>query len=74
MLSKKTYAKFITFLFDLITDFINRRFFVYERWKEIKQTFDQKIFAFKTHLKELKIQLFEFSQKHKIMIFLTKLK
>ena len=30
--------------------------------------------AFKTHLKELKTQLFEFNQKHKIMIFLTKLK
>ena len=30
--------------------------------------------AFKTHLKELKIQLFKFNQKHKIMIFLTKLK
>ena len=30
--------------------------------------------AFKTHLKKLKIQLFEFNQKHKIMIFLTKLK
>ena len=32
------------------------------------------MFAFKTHLKKLKIQLFKFSQKHKIMIFLTKLK
>ena len=32
------------------------------------------MFAFKTHLKKLKIQLFEFNQKHKIMIFLTKLK
>ena len=30
--------------------------------------------AFKTHLKKLKIQLSEFNQKHKIMIFLTKLK
>ena len=30
--------------------------------------------AFKTHLKKLKTQLFEFSQKYKIMIFLTKLK
>ena len=30
--------------------------------------------AFKTHLKKLKTQLFEFNQKHKIMIFLTKLK
>ena len=30
--------------------------------------------AFKTHLKKLKTQLFKFSQKHKIMIFLTKLK
>ena len=32
------------------------------------------MFTFKTHLKKLKIQLFEFNQKHKIMIFLTKLK
>ena len=32
------------------------------------------MFAFKAHLKELKTQLFEFNQKHKIMIFLTKLK
>ena len=32
------------------------------------------MFAFKTHLKKLKIQLFEFNQKYKIMIFLTKLK
>ena len=30
--------------------------------------------AFKAHLKKLKIQLLEFNQKHKIMIFLTKLK
>ena len=30
--------------------------------------------AFKTHLKRLKIQLSEFNQKHKIMIFLAKLK
>ena len=30
--------------------------------------------AFKTHLKKLKTQLFKFNQKHKIMIFLTKLK
>ena len=30
--------------------------------------------AFKTHLKKLKIQLFEFNQKYKIMIFLAKLK
>ena len=32
------------------------------------------MFAFKAHLKKLKIQLFEFNQEHKIMIFLTKLK
>ena len=30
--------------------------------------------AFKTHLKKLKTQLFEFNQKYKIMIFLAKLK
>ena len=30
--------------------------------------------AFKTHLKKLKIQLSEFNQKYKVMIFLTKLK
>ena len=30
--------------------------------------------AFKTHLRKLKTQLFKFNQKHKIMIFLTKLK
>ena len=30
--------------------------------------------AFKAHLKKLKTQLFEFNQKHKIMIFLIKLK
>ena len=36
LLPKKTYARFMTFLLDLITDFINRRLFVYERWKEIK--------------------------------------
>ena len=64
----------MTFLFNLITNFINRRFFVYKRWKKIKQKFDQKMFAFKTHLKKLKIQLFKFSQKYKVMIFLMKLK
>ena len=74
LLSKKTYAKFMTFLFNLITDFINRRFLVYEQWKKIKQKSDQKMLAFKVHLKKLKIQLSEFNQKHKIMIFLTKLK
>ena len=61
LLSKKTYAKFMTFLLDLIIDFINRYLFVYERWKEIKQRFDQKMLAFKTHLKKLKIQLFKFN-------------
>ena len=40
LLSKKFYAKFMTFLLDLITDSINRRLFVYERWKEIKQKSD----------------------------------
>ena len=30
--------------------------------------------AFKAHLEKLKTQLFKFNQKHKIMIFLTKLK
>ena len=30
--------------------------------------------AFKTHKKKLKIQLFKFNQKYKILIFLTKLK
>ena len=40
LLLKKTYAKFMTFLFNLIISFINRRLFVYERWKEIKQKFD----------------------------------
>ena len=40
LLSKKFYAKFMTFLLNLITDLINRHFFVYERWKEIKQRFD----------------------------------
>ena len=74
LLSEKTYAGFMTFLFDLIADFINRRLFVYERWKEAKQRFDQKMLAFKAHLKKLKVQLFEFNQKHKIMIFLMKLK
>ena len=61
LLLKKIYAKFMTFLFNLITNFINRRFFVYERWKEIKQKSDQKMFAFKTHLKKLKTQLFKFN-------------
>ena len=32
------------------------------------------MFAFKTHLKKLKTQLFKFNQKHKIIIFLAKLK
>ena len=30
--------------------------------------------TFKTHLKKLKIQLFKFNQKYKIMIFFAKLK
>ena len=74
LLSKNFYAKFMTFLLNLITNLINRRFFAYERWKEIKQRFDQKMLAFKTHLKKLKTQLFKFNQKHIIMIFLAKLK
>ena len=61
LLSKKFYARFITFLLDLITNSINRRLLVYERWKEIKQRSDQKMLAFKTHLKKLKIQLSEFN-------------
>ena len=74
LLSKKFYARFMTFLLDLIIDLINRRLHVYERWKEIKQRFNQKMLAFKTHLKKLKTQLFKFNQKYKIMIFLAKLK
>ena len=61
LLSKKFYARFMTFLLNLITDSINRRFLVYEWWKKIKQKSDQKMLAFKTHLKKLKIQLSEFS-------------
>ena len=74
LLSKKFYAKFMTFLFNLITDLINRRLLVYERWKEIKQKSNQKMLAFKTYLKKLKTQLSEFNQKYKIIIFLAKLK
>ena len=40
LLSKKFYAKFMTFLLNLITNSINRRLLVYERWKEIKQKSD----------------------------------
>ena len=40
LLSKKFYARFMTFLLDLITDSINRHLLVYERWKEIKQKSD----------------------------------
>ena len=40
LLSEKIYARFMTFLLDLITDFINRRLLVYERWKEVKQKSD----------------------------------
>ena len=40
LLSKKIYAKFMTFLFNLITNLINRCLLIYERWKKVKQRFN----------------------------------
>ena len=74
LLPEKTYAGFMAFLLDLVADPINRRLLAYERWEEAKQRPDQKVLAFKAHLEELEAQLPEFSQEHKAMIFLAKLK
>ena len=40
LLLKKTYTKFMTFLFNLIINFINRCFLVYEQWEKIEQKFN----------------------------------
>ena len=61
------------FFLNLIFDFVNRKFFVYEKFENVKQLFNQKIFVFKIYLKKTKFYLFEFIKTHRINFFLIKL-
>ena len=60
-------------MLNLITNSINRRFIVYEKFDAIYQKIDQKINVFKIYLKEIKKELFFFDEYHKVMLFLAKL-
>ncbi len=73
-LKSETFEEFKEFLLNLIANSINRRLLVYERWKNARQKLDQKIIAFKKYLDELKIYLLSLLEKHRIYIFLIKLK
>jgi len=59
---------------NLIANLANRRLLVYERWKNARQKLDQKVIAFKRYLNELKTHLLSLLEKHRIYMFLAKLK
>ena len=67
------FENFKQFFFNLIFDFVNRRFLVYEKFENIKQLFNQKIFVFKIYLKKTKSHLFEFIETYRAIFFLIKL-
>ena len=66
------FENFKQFLLNLIFDFVNRKFFIYEKFENVKQLFNQKIFVFKIYLKKIKFYLFEFIETHRANFFLVK--
>ena len=68
------FVDFEQFLFDLIIDSINCRLLVYEKWIDVMQKSNQKIFAFKIYLKNIKSYMFSFEKMHKVNFFLIKFK
>jgi len=73
-LKSEIFEEFREFLLNLIANFANRRLLAYERWKNARQKSNQKIIAFKKYLDELKTYLSSLLEKHRIYIFLIKLK
>ena len=73
-LKSKTFEEFKQFLLNLIVDLANCRLLAYERWKNARQKLDQKVIAFKRYLNELKTHLLSLLEKHRIYMFLAKLK
>jgi len=73
-LKNEIFEEFRKFLLNLIANLANCRLFAYERWKNARQKLDQKITTFKKYLNKLKIHLLSLLEKHKIYIFLIKLK
>ncbi len=73
-LKSEIFEEFRQFLLNLIANFANRRLLVYERWKNARQKSNQKIIAFKKYLNELETHLSSLLEKHRIYIFLIKLK
>ena len=67
------FDSFKRFLLNLITNSINRRLIVYEKWKTTRQR-DMKVSIFKTHFEKFKDYLLSFEKKHKANFFLVKLK
>ena len=67
------YDYFKSFLLNLVTNSMNRRFLVYETWKRIRQRSNQKMSNFKNELKKYEIHLFSFKKMHKINFFFCKL-
>ena len=72
-MSQVIYLKFEQFLLDLITDSVNRRLIIYEKFDTTHQKTDQKVSVFKIYLEEIKKEQFSFDEYHKVMLFLTKL-
>ena len=72
-MTKIIFENFKQFLLNLVFDFINRKFFFYEKFENVKQLFNQKIFVFKIYLKKTKFHLFEFIETYRTNFFLIKL-
>ena len=72
-LTKIIFENFKQFFLNLVFDFVNRKFFVYEKFENVKQLFNQKIFVFKIYLKKTKFYLFEFIETYRANFFLIKL-
>ena len=60
-------------MLNLITDSINRRLIVYEKFNATHQKTDQKVSIFKIYLEEIKKELFSFDEYYRAMLFLIKL-
>jgi hypothetical protein len=73
-LKSETFEEFRKFLLNLVVNSINRRLLVYERWENARQKSNQKIIVFKKYLNKLKTHLLLLLKKHRIYIFLIKLK
>ena len=72
-MTKIIFENFKQFFLNLVFDFVNRKFLVYEKFENTKQLFNQKVFVFKIYLKKIESHLFEFIETHRANFFLIKL-